>query len=331
MPLSFADYLASEDKIYGVRDNYIVKYNATTGAKESAAKIAAPLYGPMEICAGSNVLYVYGGHDRSVNAGWFNSDPGYTTNNMEIFTVNPTTLAASRVLGFGAESMAVMWGSATNIPHVSIRAAFIRLGYLWFLWVDDNGHSYGYLEIANPSHNYWDITITSGHINIGPEVWDIDPLTIPPKMYAADSRQNDMEFWQIDWVTFPLTAPFRYQSSPDTSPDFITAGLFVPSVNRIYGVAGNDVLHKWTTAGVHTTSLLGPVFANVQPFRLRLSPLDGKLYLPCQVQDVVIIWDPTSDTGTYKDGFTSPIDVVFTDSKSWAVQTNPAMPLKEIV
>ena len=47
MPLNEACYLASSDKIYGVMENYVFMFNASTGLTEASTKVCAPCYGPM--------------------------------------------------------------------------------------------------------------------------------------------------------------------------------------------------------------------------------------------------------------------------------------------
>ena len=91
MALDDACYLASTDKIYGTQGNYIIKYNATTGAKEAAGKVCAPMHGPMRICGQFNDIYVSSINDWTINS--WNDHP---VNNHEIWRIDPTTLDVTR-------------------------------------------------------------------------------------------------------------------------------------------------------------------------------------------------------------------------------------------
>jgi len=327
MPLNEACYLASSDKIYGVMENYVFMFNASTGRVESSTKVCAPCYGPMRIKEGTGVIYVASKSDFSVNR--LTPNPPDTITNRQIWNVDPGTLAVTNYFQLDQywQNILVTFADDLDYDYFAWGPTCMEIsgGWMYFMYSSGYGYQHAAVLLTDPTDNFFNYTMGTTGASMSPQLFDINGLD----WYRPYTGANDMRWYKL---VYPFAfQPWSYQAAWDSTPDYITAIRYVASQASVYGVAGTDTLHKWAAnAGTHTTASLSAVYSGVQPFRLRLSPLDGKLYIPCQKEDVVIIWDPATDTGTYKDGFNSPIDVVFTGSKSWAVQT-ATIGLKEIV
>lgn len=323
MPFHEAVYLASTDKVYAVMENYIVKCNSSTGLMEATAKICAPCYGPMRISGAASTLYVASHNDYSLNT-WFN----LRSSNKQIWNVDATTLGVTNFCLLDETLQANLW-AGNSIPYNYFSwgptCMVVSGGYMYFVDTQDGGGMQMMrVNLTNQADN--DYTTFNGpqHPYQNPEIFYINGLDT----FHADANQLEVEHWTIDNA---LPNPWVVDAGSDCAPEYPVATVYVPSVGKAYSVAGTESLWRHDAyPGVATQLLLGPVSANVAPMRLRLSPLDGKLYIPCQNQDVVIVWDTATETGIEKTGFDSPVDIVFTGTKSWAVQTG-INGLKEII
>lgn len=323
-----AHYHAANGKIYATLENYIVRCNGTTGLKETSAKICSPCLGPMRITGDATTLYVSARLDYSRNK---TSGVALPTTNKQIFNVDPTTLVASNVLKVD-DTIQTYFGGTTDpsYPHWGPGAMKLLNGYMYFLYVGANG---GYMlcrvSLTNPvADNEIVPAFQPGAAYQYGEGFDMasiagtDYYWIP----GADSSQ----LWYGNVVpAHPLTV-FVNIHAPIVAGQYPTSCVYVPASGLVYGVCGSDIMFRYnSTTNVLTTLDLATVITGGKPARIRLSPLDGKLYIPCQIEDTIIIWDRTTETGMGKTGFNSPIDVVFTGAKTFAVQTG-VMPLKEI-
>lgn len=314
MPLSDACYLSGTDKIYGVTSNYIIKFNATTGLSEASARVCAPMYGPMRIAGSGSDLFVASLHDYTTNK--FNDG----ADNKQIWTINPTTLAATDVLGYNSKLLTWLfqWPYGTQF----VGPGFIKI-YGGNLYISQNSYTQCKLtriNIANPADYQFPVgAFLVTHNNWNPEQFDITNTGGDDLLYVCDPEQKEAEEWNLG------AGSWNYNGFSDANPEYPNACVYVPSQGKAYGVCGTETMLRFDAyAGAPATQLnLGLVQANVKPCRIRLGP-DGKLYIPCQQQDVVIVWNPLTDNAgdaVLKTGFDSPIDVVFTGSKIWAVQS----------
>ena len=90
--------------------------------------------------------------------------------------------------------------------------------------------------------------------------------------------------------------------------------------------------NDWTSAYTRwdmEVLITGSGITDIKPMRLRFRPSNGLLYIPCQDKDGIVVFDPVAESAVWKGGFDSPVDVVFTPTKAFAVQTGP-IGLKEI-
>lgn len=331
MGLNQACYFAGTDKIYATMENYIVKFNATTGAREAYAKVAAPLYGPMTCCAGSTAVYCGLVHDYS----WVNDTlPGVA--NKFIWTVNPITLVATDSFALNAFFEAYWSTASDSYSHEGVLEMKEFGAYLYFEGSRGGGSTPGRVKLTDPTDNTLDdFGDPWGDAGFRPEACDVGNYGGNDRMFHIDMGGPEWESRTIiPGVLGPFVSPWDIigQTGYGTTPDYPAALVFYAPSTAVYIVCGNGNMYKRnaSTGALIGVMNLDAVFANVKPFRIRLSPINGLIYIPCQDMNVVIIWDPLTDTGIYRDGFHSPIDIVFTGTKAWAVQSG-VTPLQEIV
>lgn len=310
MALNEAFYLSSTGKIYGVLSNYVIRFNASTGAKEASAKVCAPMQGPMRIIGLGGSVYVASMFDlRVTGAG--------VASNRTIWTVDPTTLVAADTLGVNSKIRAAIgsvdvWEGPTSMVFNGTKLTFqysTKTGEASYMYVDVVTPATNNVAGANGTSNKWT-----------PETWDYDGTTLN----ACDPAQQQVEIFN------PTLVPGSNLGHSDTVPDSAVSVAYAANVGFAYSVCGNESLYRnvlYVAPFTATLHNLGPIAPNCAPTRIRY--IDGLLYLPCQKTDVVIVWNPVSDTGVVKTGFDSPIDVIWTGSKLWAVQTS-IQSLKEI-
>lgn len=330
MGLNQACYLASTDKIYGVIENYIVKFNALTGAKEAYAKVAAPLYGPCTCVAGVGVIYVGAWADFSYN----DTDHwNISYQNKGVFNVDPATLAVTNYFELDKRYQVFEGAVYRNYFGWGAGEMLIKDGYLYWDETFPGLHQVMRVAIADPTDSTINDNFKRGWTGFRPEGWCCGTRLGTDYMWSLDGNQQQVEIFTITPPPGPFDTPFDpYVSSPDLAPYDPAAVIYVPSADKVYAVAGTDVMLRVDALGGGLTALnLGAVWADVKPYRIRISPLNGKLYIPCQHQNVVIVWDTATETGVAKSTLIeSPVDVVFTGTKAFAVQSGP-VPLREIV
>lgn len=305
MPLHEAIYLASADKIYGVSENYVMRFNPDTGVKEAEAKVCAPCYGPMRITGSGTDILVSSQRDYSLNT---STD---LPSNRRIWNIDPTTLAATDVLGVDIQSRAVFGGFLPyELPHIGPHSVRIHGGYAYYQFTYPNKTYYHRVKLDGTDYSYYLTYLFDDKL---PEVFDIGDS----KLWIPDPYEQEAEVW--------TTTPWGGDSYCGSTGQRPVGIAYSSSNGKTYGVTGGQYLVRYDsyTAPRSSTNLnLWAVYADVRPMRIRESPLDGNLYIPCQNEDVVIVWDTGSENGTYVEGFASPIDVVFTDTKAWAVQSS---------
>lgn len=323
-----AYYHAATGKIYATMENYVVKCNATTGVRESSLMVCAPMFGPMRITGDSTMLYVSSYLDYSLNR---DSVLPYPTSNKQIWNVDPSTLAASNVLMVDDRVQADMAGTLDNdYPHYGPTVMKVLNGYMYFVYITaSGGWAMWRVSITNPAGDYEiDNGFSPSRQYQFPEQFDMATIGGTDYLWIPDAYGNSVWSGHVD----PLGAfsVFTKDHGPALGANKTTACAYVPSKDRVYFVCGSDILIRYDyTLNVVDPLDLGTVITGGKPARIRLSPLDGKLYIPCQIEDTIIVWDTATESGIAKTGFDSPIDVVFTASKAFAVQSG-ITPLKEI-
>lgn len=300
MPLD--DAVVFNDTVYGMMGPYILKLDGSTGALISSARVIAPMLGPCRITSLGAFLYVGTWNNPSLpNATSVGTLRGF-------YPVNPTTLAVGTLID---------WQSIfaqTTIPFGGPRGILGMGSYIYAISATTTTCS---LNCINPTNiadkSSFTITFT------GSLDWEPQSLT---------TDGTNVYVGIVDRVV-QVTGKL-YNDDVTTVP--IRAVAWSPVNSRVYGVTGSSALLwkvEFPSPGSVTSFNLAAIQANVLPFRIRYNALDGLLYIPCQNQNCVIIWNPASDTGTVQTGFDSPIDCVFTSTKKWAV-CNGITPLQAI-
>lgn len=322
MPLS--DAVAAAGKIYGMMSNYIVQFNATTGAKEAIARVTAPILGPCRICyhAATGLLYVSCWFDPA----WDDQINDKGSPNSDIFPVNPASLAIGAAIGIEA----AFPGSSMG-PKLGISGP-------WFLMSDGNYLYFSYRQQG-----------------AGGKLYRINPANLADKASATNWR------W-LNWNahSFDINGTQIYWPDPNRDiwwgnkdftglaanplPVFTTTetpiALAVSAANIAWTVCGNQWLLRanmvgptYTAINLEDGSVVTNAVSNVRPFRIRY--FNSLLYIAVQNQDGVIIYNPTGNApgaatpGIFKSGFDGPVDTCWTGSKAFAVQSGPVS-LKEI-
>jgi YVTN family beta-propeller protein len=126
---------------------------------------------------------------------------------------------------------------------------------------------------------------------------------------------------------------FKWGASPWVWSDWDYAGTWdqalpcgvawCPVNGHAYWVQQSPILLKSNAAKIWNSSWdwVNTGVGNATPINIRYRPFDQQLYIPNWQDNTVTVLDPITDTvSAVKTGFTSPIDVVFTPTKAFAVQ-----------
>lgn len=313
MPLNAACYVpAPIDKIFGVYGAYIYQFNATTGQREAGKILVGPCEPTGGICwhVASGSLYVSTWNSMA-NQYEFQAHPL-----VDIFPVNPVTLSIGAGLGWStiyqdggrmtwpAGPRALMDFGTSDIYFIG---AFTGTGATWL-----------------------------GKIN--PVTPLFQPQTVDNLRFWCDQASSDGTKVYFVWSFFSRVRNGFMNLAPDEDVTFTEVGVVMPvaiehcfSDNKQYVVCGNNWMARINTWAPDNYTLfnLDTVNSGSDPFRIRYRSTDGRLYIPCMTNNGIIVWNPGTDSGIFKSGFTSPIDVVFTPSKAFAVQGGP-VGLREI-
>lgn len=317
-----AIYVASIDKIYGTMGPYIVKFNATTGEREAYAKVTAPAEGDCHLVyhAANSTIYV-SVWNAQVGA---NSD-GSTLTSLyrDIFPVDPTTLVVGTHIGvydamqFGVPSYMDFEGPCQLISNGT---------QLWFDWRASGGtHSYVRINPALPGT--WQPFIAAGDKFVA-------DLRFTVGQYATDGTNIAFSKpFSNAIVYFPMVGVLALAGSVTISP--ADQGIVMPMAveycaadSKVYAVCGGQYVLRvdaWAGNSYTKFNLSALVTSGCTPFHIRYRSSNQCLYIPSQGNDTVLVWnpvtDPTMTAVVQKTGFDGPIDVVFTATKAFAVQS----------
>lgn len=308
-PLFSAVYVASSGKILGTMENYVLEFNATTGALIRAVKAISPMNGPMWIGLINGEPWISCFLDNTQMAFTAAENP-----RRNIFKLDTSTLEAT---GSGALPMSSL--VFTPKTYYGPRQFFGIGTMLYTGLVIGNFMETVRVDTANTID--WDV----GPNNFG--YWVEMFCTNGTDLFFPDPFLNE-----IIWINGGTMAQTDYS---DTSPYTPVATEWVSgSVNKPYAVCSDknmvrvDVFASSTNTIFDLEALSG--LSGIKPLRLRYNSANKNLYIPCQAQDSIIVFDTVAETATVKAGFASPIDVVFTPTKIFAVQSS-LVGLKELV
>jgi hypothetical protein len=319
MPLNHAVYEPGRDVIYGVSGGYVYKLNATTGEKISSARFFENRFYDSYIAYSSitDKLYV---------TAWMN-DPGNepaAINRVKwMFKLNPDTLAVDGTFNIFASGVTVAHEYFESGPREMVSVA----GDIYFLMFDrSQSNNACYLMRFDVAGETWDNS-SSNNRNIGFS----QGLT-----YDADNN--------VIWVSTQQGATAHAPAPGVTQSDTVDiSGVSDPMAKGICYRSGHLYFTLWQGTTIerykiqkvrisddnNTTIDLGDTAAT--PRKIRYWSINDRIYVPTFNANTVVIIDPTTDTvESTKTGFDSPVDVVFTPTKVWAVQ-HGAQGLKEVI
>lgn len=320
MPLD--DCTVIGDTLYGTMGPYVMKINGTTGKLIASARVCTPMIGPCRITQLGGTLYVSTWNNRATDlfpvaypANWFF--------NKAIWPVNPTTLAVGT--GIELAQLAGLAACGWSEPMYNIHTLRGIGAYIYV--VHGNSVSSNMCRV-NPSTLAHSNFCAFNQSGLNPSV--IENLDDDGTyLYMGDPDNTGV--LQFEIVTLADGSAVNTNDFVNTASNQVRA-VAITSGTTVYGVCGTATLCKVTfpSPGTSSTFNLATIQAGVRPFRIRYNSNDGLLYIPCQGQDGVIVWNPATDTGVFKSGIISPIDACFTTTKKWAI-CNSSVGVQEIV
>lgn len=320
MPLDQAIYSASNNKIYGVRGQYIYQFNASTAALENTLRfIDAGLF-----CEASVVkvgTFLYASIWRSI------LDPNPSPFGISDMYKIDLGLTTSTALGIALS----ITGSGLGFGNLITDGTYIMGATGYQQKITPKGRfAVDPTNIA--TYSEWNSEAGNSAPLIDLE-WDDTNKTI----WEAESAGPECDAYYV-----PAGTKLTDSSVANPTPPSIFGLTRYPTGTKIYCVGRNRNIIK--VNGNEAVATLPAFFSNATwstltnilsvgatPVKIKYNSNDGLIYVPTWTGDKVEVLNPTTDTITaIKSGFSSPIDCVFTPTKKWAVQ-NSSVGLKEIV
>lgn len=318
MALDQAIYVASTDKIYGVRGQWVFQFNATTGVLEKSARFANDaLFGESSIVNIGSFLYI--GTWRTITNP--NVSPFGTGDIYKVDLALTTSVALglfSSTNGYGFSNLVtdgtLIWGTTGFDRTFTARQVF---------HVNPSPSAYTEIQTASGS---------GAHPIVDVE-WDANYNVL----WMAESIGPQVE-------GFCIAATPKMANIGNPAPPQLFGLTRYPAAQKLYCVGRNQNVIKLNAdqavatlpASFSTatwTSLAGLLLANATPIKIKFNAHDSLIYVPEWNNDTVQVINPATDlvVGS-QTGFSSPIDCVFqtvAPFTKWAVQ-NSAVGLKQI-
>ena len=323
-----AIYESTTNKIYGVRGQWLYKFNATTGAREGSLRFCNESLGRSSITAIAGVLYI----SPSLFPRWDHSWGGFSGTQLpwNIYKVTASTMISAGVI---------------NINTVFNMDPQISYNTLWGL---------GFHNLITDGSQ----VIVSGQ---GDPLFSVNPLTYNPGNPATygvadyESVFMDAAYDSLNgvvWV-FDISGPdIVAQKFPFAIGEYTYLSGFGPIVtgitfnnltNHAYlSTGGSTIVQVSAVDTIGWSNLTYTVYdtfrANCNAARIKScnnltgNPYNGKVLIPAWKDNTVLIWDAATNlvgNMVVKSGFEAPFDIVHAPTKSFAVQTGQTQ-LKEI-
>jgi hypothetical protein len=323
MPLDQAIYVSAQDKIYGVRGQWVYQFNSISGALEATLRYAIDVTEMAWITSFGGNLYI--GVQR-VPYATFDNPVSLPTDN-DIYKVALPAMNTSVKLGLnnhlnvvGSDMAYRSWCNLTNDGTY----IYGRMQEQQIFRVDPTNIAGIQFDIGSPSL-FADIdVIVFTHTYNGsptPIICYTDPggIDVWLKVFRTDNSHTSPDF------TFPTTIDgLCYDSTHDVV--YCTSGshfLYKINVNEAFTVPPFLQNFSWNT---YDTGRI-----NNNAFRCKFvsqlgHPLIGKVLIPAWNDDTVLEWNTTTNNPSdmiVHSGFTAPWDVVITPSRAFAVQNGP--------
>lgn len=316
MPLDEAVYESITGKIFGVRGQWIYRFDATTGVKEADLRFYDRALGRSCISTLPGSLYC-----APINFEELDYNNGFVASpDRDVFLVD-TGLSSSSSLG-----LHLHLGTTFGSPLQAWQALIAAVGKIHAVDYDDGFWQFtSSFDLFRESSGYCTAMDYDATNNM---FWQCDPRT--PEIDLTDG----LTFFS-GLSTFNLPPSVRpYGVAYATNVDAAYFVLGTSTLSKVSGAVAANCLRVTFTQFPHTEIATG--VPNINPNRIRYCPysphpFQGKLLIPTWGGDSVLVFDPTSDVVTeIKTGFLAPIDVVFTPTTAFAVQNSP-VGLKEIL
>lgn len=310
MALDQAIYHSGRDKIFGVRGQWLFRFNATTGALEASLRFQANGGGMSTISTIGNVLYI---------GTTFASDDNITDlvtpfASRDIYTVDATTFLVTGSLGFASKlGAATAAGTRTDLYYARGWRQIVTDGAK--LWGFQSGDGLWRASLPGYNSSSFQVSTDIAYDGFNNVIWVADPYTPNLWVWSADLANDTFD-------TGGIGRP--------------TGVCYVPLTNHVYCV--NGTLNLFTA----DASLAVPAFnpfpttgystgrINANPYKVKYvdypspNPLAHMVLIPAFADDTVIVWNPvTYLVADVKTGFTAPFDIVSTPTANFAVQTSP--------
>jgi len=325
-PIDDAVYVASVDKIFGTIGPHIAKFNATTGAFESAVRVFGPAMGNCRICYHAPLDTIFISVWNVLSRQWSSLDWSIRG----LYPINPATMAIGGVVDTDSfAALSKRWTSGPQhvfSPGFGTNLYFTQYNSVGVYWWRVNPTNIA--DRANPSQG---VTFDGDNCY---HQYATDGLNMyGANTYNFEVQRYDMALTNGSFGRCRINAPQRFVDNP-------VSCAFSTGSGECYAVCGTAVLIRCTSfvsPGAYAAHAMNsgtvtgmPPGTVVKPTRMRYRSSDASLYIPCPQNNGVIIWDTGSNDGEWKSGFDYPIDVVITPTKAFAVQLGNNG-LKEIV
>lgn len=314
-PLDDATYVPSVNKIFGTIGPHIARFNATTGAYETSVRVVGPAMGNCRICYHTPLDTIFVSVWNILNKQWLTE----VWPARGLYPINPATMAIGSVVN--TDSFATLsrnWSSGpfhVFSPGSGDQLYFTQWNSVGVYWWRVNPTNIA--DRFNPSDG-----ITFDGNNSYHQFATDGTSMYGCNTYEFTIQKYDMALTNGSADGCRINAPERFVDNPVSCAWSTTEG-------RLYAVCGTPTLIRatnFTFPGAYTAiqmtgaNVSGMPAVTVKPTRIRYRASDNSIYMPCQEQNAVIVWNTNSDDGVWKTGFFMPIDVVFTGSKAFAVQ-----------
>jgi len=321
MPFDAAVFDAVNDQIIAVRGGYVFQCDKTTGQIGNSARFAYPAgFGPSCLMLSGGVLYV--GFCAEPMPGVVGTDPLLTlTWSKGIFLLNPATLATTDFIDLVDE--------LGDDPHPSFAYGPFKLGVLggFIYCLSRQFTDTCYFLVIDPGTNS-----VLGSQNFGESWGDFAADAGRGKLWVLQQGGDRVDTFLWDGAAID-SGDIIVPSDVGHSTGRIGMGIeYVPGADKLYIVQRTKTLIKADPANPANANVttIDLVDANFSPLHARYNAVDELLYIPGGKSNSVAVLDPTDDSFDVVTGFDSPLDVVFTDAKAFAVQSG-LVGLKEIV
>lgn len=313
-----AVYVPGIDKILAVSGPYVVKCNADTGARETAVRVASPVYGTMRIVYHAANAMVY------VSTWACPANQNFTAwPKREVWPVDPTTMTVGAALGIDAFMGQPIL--STQQAEAGPRWMVSEGNYIYLVY--RNG-SVAPLRRFNPTNTA--DRIVSGSATNTTGLWTEQGSSDGTYLYMCDASAQRLKQ--------AILATTLQNDNCNLAPYTPISAVWCPTVSKPYATDGEGNMLRiddiptdsYTAFDLNDNGVVPGTLGTCDPVRIRYRSSDGHLYLACPTPNAVIDYNPNTDTGViHSTGFNNPVDVVFTASKAFAVQ-DYSTGLKEI-